>query len=132
MSVAVQNDMKNQMTQKQKLLLCISILVPILFVIGLFYFIWIYMPYVCEQDVEKVKFFKLGNNQTVQERILSIENVGEVKWISGEFCPCAVVQMKNKGKVDLCFVIIDGVLYAKNDETIAVFPDLERTFKTMH
>lgn len=132
MNAVVSNEENSMDFNKKKMILASVITVPFLVAIVLFCYLWIYMPYVYEQDVERVKSYTLDNEQTVQERIASIEGVEKVEWISGEFFPCAVVKIKNKGEVNLCFVIADGFLYAKNDETVAVFSELEKTFKTMH
>ena len=90
---------------KQKMILITVISVPFLAVAILFCYLWIYMPYVYELDLEKVKAYALSNTETVERRVKSIEGREETTWISGEFFPCAIVKLKGSGSVDLCFVI---------------------------
>ncbi len=90
------------------------------------------MPYVYKLDIDKVKSFSLNNTETVEDRVNSIEEPKEIAWVSGEFFPCATVKLIGSQKVDLCFVISEGVLYAKNEDTIKYFPELKISFKTMH
>ena len=103
-----------------------------LFTMSLFCYLWVYMPYIYEQDVEKVKAFQLENGETVQQRIMNFKKVKTIKWTSGEFFPCATVEFNNNQAVTLCFVIKNSVLYAKNDQTTKSFPKIEKTNTTMH
>ncbi len=117
---------------KQKMIFTSVITVPFLVAILLFCYLWVYLPYVYELDIEKVRVFQLGNTETVEGRVNAINGLERVTWISGEFFPCAIVELKSSGKVDLCFVISDGKLYAKNEETIEYFPELKISHATMH
>ena len=120
------------MNIKQKTILITVISVPFLAAGILFYYLWVYMPYIYELDIDKVKTFPLNSTETVEGRVNSIEGPKKITWVSGEFFPCASVKLIGSEKVDLCFVISDGVLYAKNEDTIKYFPELKISFKAMH
>jgi hypothetical protein len=117
---------------KQKMILSSLITIPFLVVVALFCYLWIYMPYVYGLDLEKIKIFSLSDTDTVEDRVNAINGLEKVTWISGEFFPCAIVELKDSDKLDLCFVISDGKLYAKNEDTIKYFPELKISYATIH
>lgn len=132
MNAAVSNEAKPMDFNRKKMILFSVITIPFLAGAILFCYLWIYMPYVYELDLEKVKNYSLTAQETVYKRVNAINSLEKVTWISGEFFPCAIVELKSSGKVDLCFVISDGKLYAKNEDTIKYFPELKISYETMH
>lgn len=116
----------------QKLILYSLISIPFFVAALLFCYVWIYTPYLYELDVEKVKNYSLNNSETVEERVNSIINNGQIKWVSGEFFPCATLKIEGSKQLDLCFVILEGVLYARTADTLKYFPELRLSDKTMH
>ncbi len=115
-----------------KILLFSVITVPFLLATVLFCYLWVYTPYVYNLDLERVKGFPLSNTETVESRIAAINGLKKVTWISGEFFPCAAVDLKNSDEVNFCFVISRGKLYAKNEKTVEYFPELKISGNTMH
>ena len=90
------------------------------------------MPYVYRLDLEKIKTYSLNNSETIEDRVNAIQGIVKTTWMSGEFFSCATVELKDSGDIVLCFVISDGKLYAKNEDTVKYFAELEISLATMH